>query len=110
VAKKYKLVQVTIEMLGMFDAWIERRAFEAVDRSRNISDKFYHESLDSVIRLIASGQLSFGSPVCVDAARSREGIKYCLLLQLKAGNPGDHEIDEKFVSYTRPMILSHFFA
>lgn len=96
--KTKKLGPVTIEMLGMFDAWVERLAFEAVERSRGfIPDVQYRERLEAVIRLVAMGALQFGSVACMEAARSLAGQKYQVLLQLKAGNPSDPEIDEKYV-------------
>jgi len=96
--KKYKLAPMTIEMIGMFDAWIEQRAYEAVERGRSlIPDDVYRDRLDSVTRLISSGRLGYGSVACLEAAKSLPGLKYCMLMQLQAGNPGCHEIDEKFV-------------
>lgn len=97
-SKQYPLAPYSIEMIGLFEAWMEDRAFRAAERSKaSLPSDVYRERVEAVVRQIAAGELAFGSKAFVLASQSLAGIKYSVLLQLQAGSPNSPEIDEKFV-------------
>jgi hypothetical protein len=49
-------------MTALFETWLEARAFDAVERTYgSVPEDVYRRRLDSVNRLIASGELQTGS-------------------------------------------------
>lgn len=93
--RKYRLTPWTLAMTATFEAWLEQRAFDAVERTRGtVSEDVYLRRLDSVMRLVASGHFAFGGQAAADAARSLPGLKYSTFLQLQ---PANHDITEQIV-------------
>lgn len=90
--KTYTLAPLTLDMLAMFEVWLEDRAFAKVERSRGrVSEDAYRERLDAVARLVASESFSHVGRLAFEASRSREGQIYLLFLQL---SKNDNEVDE----------------
>jgi hypothetical protein len=83
--RKYRLTPWTLEMTALFEAWLEQRAWDAVERAKGaVPEDVYQRRLDTVTRLIAAGHFAFGSAAAAEAGRSLPGMKYSTYLQLKA--------------------------
>lgn len=93
--KVYRLKPLTPVHLAMFSAWLERQAYESVERNRGVlSADGYKVALGSVAERAATQEFAFGSEAYAKASASLEGMKYMILLSLKDNHP---EADEQFV-------------
>lgn len=96
--KRYPVAPWTPEMTGLFEAWLEQRAWDVLERMRpNVTPDVFRERSQMLLDHIASGGLGFGSEAAAKAGRSLEGMKYSLFLQLKAGSPEDETVTQALV-------------
>ena len=93
--KVYRLKPMTLIHAAQFAAWLERQAWEGVERAKAwLPPKTHEEALARVSRDVAAGVYDFGSEDYARAAASLSGLKYLTLLSLKENHP---EADEELV-------------
>ena len=93
--KVYRLKPITLIHAARFSAWLERRAWEGVERSQAwVNPKTYEANVKIVSRDIATGVYDFGSEDYARAAESMAGMKFLTMLSLQESHP---EVDEEFV-------------
>jgi|ERR1700721_2032637 len=82
--KKYLLAPFNVDMIGMFEVWLEEQAWEKVERTKGrCSPDIYQDRMDSVTKQVTGQQFSYGSPIAAAAAMSIPGQKYILFLMMK---------------------------
>lgn len=87
--EKYPLHPLDLEMLALFEVWLEARAYKKVERAAGtIPESLYQARLDSVTRLVNSDAFSWDGPLARKASASEEGRRYLIFLQLSKGTPG----------------------
>lgn len=92
--KVYQSVQATFKHRGMFEAYLERRAWEVVQRSKSYCTPIeYRENVSIWERDCAAGDYDYGSQAYAKALNSYHGRCHMLLLTLRELNP---EVDEKW--------------
>lgn len=98
--KTYLLSPATIEVMSMFEVWLEQQAWNRVERTKSRCDpETYRERHDAVTRFIMSGGLAAGSMEAAKAANTVEGQKYDLYLRLMACPENkDKDISESLAS------------
>lgn len=83
--KSFELAPMTLDMVAQFEAWLEDRAWQRVERQRGqCADAIYQERLRATAELIAAGALGFGSEAYARALDSLAGQKQLLFLMLSA--------------------------
>lgn len=93
--KVYRLKPMTLIHAARFAAWLERQAWEGVERARAwVPAKTHEEALARVSRDVAAGVYDFGSEDYARAAASMSGLKYLTLLSLQENHP---EVDDELV-------------
>ena len=105
--KVYRLKPMTLIHAAQFAAWLERQAWEGVDRARAwLSPASYDEALARVSRDVAAGVYDFGSETYARAAASMAGMKYLLLLALREDDPTvDEELVDRLVEQKMARIV-----
>jgi hypothetical protein len=85
----YKLPPQTPAMVAAFEAWLEERAFDALNRRRGrMSEDDFQAAQGALLASIASGVYNFGSTAARYALeKTKDGERYWLWLRLK-GNAG----------------------
>lgn len=94
--KRWVLDPLKVQHYAMFSAWLEGRAWAALDRNRrHMSDETYSLAIDRLEKACAAGAYDFGSETFVRAAASYEGLKRQAYMVLSERYPQD--ADEEFV-------------
>lgn len=91
----YKLAPLQIQHYAQFSAWLERRAFEAVERAQAVlAPAAFDAALARVTRDCATGVYDYGTDTYAAAVVSPPGFKRLLLYALQVHQP---QLDEEFV-------------
>lgn len=81
--KEYALSPLDVDMLALFERWLEERAFAAVEaRKHRSSVEDYERMLSVVVEQCAAGRYRYGCRAAREAARSIEGQKFLAFLML----------------------------
>lgn len=97
--KTYRLSPLSFEGQALYEVWLEGRAWEVASRSNRFMTGTTPDDVRSiVIRDIASGIYSFGSPAFASSIKTMPGIKKMLHLCLLKEHPDVTEavVDEIF--------------
>lgn len=87
--KQYAIAPFDLDMIQMFELWLEERAWAAVERLKHrITEGQYEKRLAVVARQIASLEYSYGSEAYASASQSVEGQKFITFLMLSKLNRG----------------------
>ncbi|MGE3804152.1 MAG: hypothetical protein AB7K24_05720 [Gemmataceae bacterium] len=85
--RSYTLTPFNLDMIAMFEAWLEDQAYARVERCRGqIPDDEYQRRLRTVTELVGSMAFSFGSEAYSKAMESLPGKKQMLWLMLTAND------------------------
>lgn len=85
--KEYELSPLTLDMLAMFERWLENRAFEAIQvRKGQVAEDDYERLLSAWVEQCASGRYRWGSRTAQRAARTKDGMGFLFFVQLAAKN------------------------
>jgi hypothetical protein len=83
-----ELTPFNLDMVAMFEAWLEDQAYARVERCRGqVPEDEYQRRLRTVTELIGSLAFSFGSEAFSQAMEALPGKKHMLWLMLTAKNP-----------------------
>jgi hypothetical protein len=117
----YRFKPVTPEMIGRYETWLERRAFEAVKRQeRWMPPADYAAQLAGVRQDCAADVYAFGGEAFGKSSVSVPGLKYAAYLSLRAGQDatpdpdGPPPVTERLASELfdaeRDQVLAHLFT
>ncbi len=80
---KYKQSPITNDMWGLWEVWLEERAWRRVQRTKaKCSPQEYQERLDTIGRLVASEAFAWNGPLSVKAMDAEAGQCYLAFLAL----------------------------
>ncbi len=83
--KEYQCSHVKPYQKGMFEAWVEKQAWEGIDRSRAwVNAETFRISCRELTLAIGAQELAQGSEKYDHASRMKAGIRYLLMLMLRA--------------------------
>lgn len=86
--KEYPLSPLSLDMIAMFERWLENRAFETIElRKGGVSEDDYERLLGSWVEQCASGRYRWAGKAAQRAARTKEGMSFLLFVQLAEKNP-----------------------
>lgn len=86
--KDYPLSPLSVDMLAMFERWLEDRAFDKIEvRKGQIAQDTYEKLLAAWVEQCASGRFRWGSTVAQNAVRTEDGMAFLLFLQLAERTP-----------------------
>jgi hypothetical protein len=98
----YYLEPWTQDLTFQFESWLERNAWDAVERTKPFcTEDVYERHLKAVAELVVTKRFRFGGQAAADAAKSLEGQKYSLYLMMancKKNAEIGHDITEKLAS------------
>lgn len=84
----YQLAPLSIPDLGLFEVWLEDRAYRKVERQRDRLDPVtYQERIDAVTRAVGADQFAYGSEAYGEAVRSEAGARHLFYLALRLNHP-----------------------
>ncbi len=92
--KIYKL-SWDFERQGMFEAWVEGRAWNAIERAR-VSNEVKAELRSNLLKSIAGGEYDFGSQTILSASKSIDGLVETLYLMMKPHHGNDSTVTPEF--------------
>lgn len=103
--KDYPLSPLNLDMIAMFERWLENRAFETIEvRKGQIPEDDYERLLSAWIEQCASGRYRWGGPAALSASKSAAGLRFLVFLMLAEKTPGmtpkfaaeifDNQLDE----------------
>lgn len=96
--KVYRLAPLTLVHYAMFSAWLERQAWEGIERAKPaLSPRTYDDALSRVARDVAAGMYDLGSPAFAQAAGSMSGLKQLVLLSLRDSQKDIPEKDRESI-------------
>ncbi len=86
----YKVGPATQDVKAMFEAWMEKQAFDALRAAKakgNLSDDEYREERTALLRDIGSKKLTFHSAYMAGVMATLDGQKAFCLLMIKQNHP-----------------------
>ncbi len=93
--KTYKISPINYEMQAIFETWVQKRAWDAIDRSP-VTHEVKREMRTDLVSAIAGGEYDFGSQVMADASASIDGRSQLLYLMMKPNHANDPEVTPQF--------------
>jgi len=91
--KEYEVSPWTIEIMGAYERYLEKKAFDAFDKvSSRLSGNLAERALSTLMQDITAGVYTFGTPVVGKSLQSPENVKYIFFLCLKK-NHSDIEME-----------------
>lgn len=97
--KTYKISPLTMEVLGEWEMFLKRRAWDELQKMRRfMAPEEYQKRADGLIVAMGAGAFEFMGRASAEAQENMltPTGRHLLFLRLKAGNPGD-EITDKIV-------------
>lgn len=100
--KTYKLAPMTVEIMAQWESYLEGRAWQALDRSKNFREPAdYQKAARDLEADIVAGKYGFFSEVSMEAQQGFQsggvfspGYRQMAYLRLKINHP---EVDDKFI-------------
>lgn len=90
-----KLSPMTYNTQAMFEAWVEKRAWDAIERAP-VSPEAKQKLQSELLKSIAAGDYDFGSETVANASSSLDGRVEMLYLLMKPNHLGDEWATKEF--------------
>jgi hypothetical protein len=86
--KEYQLSPLNLDMIAMFERWLENRAYEVIEiRKGAVARDDYECMLHGWVADCAAGRYRWGRTTAQQSSRSVEGLKFLNFLMLAEKNP-----------------------